>query len=160
MWEEGEAGREAQEVGSCNICIGINVRRLILWSDSCGGQNRNIMLVLMLKAALTEHNSIEEIHIRFLESGHSFLPNDSDFAKIECSLKRQDRVYTPNDYIRIMKNCKRNNPLKVHIMKTTDFLSTATLEKKNTTNRKKNRRWQTSFMAYYKGNNDKEGRNL
>ncbi|XP_037296660.1 uncharacterized protein LOC119189934 [Manduca sexta] len=104
VWVEGEAGRGAQEVGSCLIQhiserLDTKVKRLILWCDSCGGQNRNIKLTLMLKAMLNGHPTLDQINIRFLESGHSFLPNDSDFGKIECALKRQQRLYTPDDYI-------------------------------------------------------------
>lgn len=48
------AGKGAQEVGSCLLKylgthISDDVEELILWSDSCGGQNRNIKIVLMLK---------------------------------------------------------------------------------------------------------------
>lgn len=53
IWVEGEAGRGAQEVGSCLIKFIKNhlrdgVEKLVLWSDCCGGQNRNIKIVLML----------------------------------------------------------------------------------------------------------------
>ncbi|CAH1646168.1 unnamed protein product [Spodoptera littoralis] len=141
VWVEGEAGRGAQEVGSCLIKhiterLDDNVKFLILWSDSCGGQNRNIKLILMLKAMLNEHPSLDQINIKFLESGHSFLPNDTDFGKIECALKRQQRLYTPDDYIHVMKTCKKTNPMHVHRMKNEDFLSSLKLEK-NIINRKK-----------------------
>ncbi|CAH1634669.1 unnamed protein product [Spodoptera littoralis] len=91
VWVEGEAGRGSQEVGSCLIKhiterLKDGVEILFLWSDSCGGQNRNIKLTLMLKALLNDHPTLKEIHHRFLESGHSFLPNDTDFGRIECSL--------------------------------------------------------------------------
>lgn len=75
------------------------VKNLILWSDSCGGQNRNIKLTLMLKALLNDHPTLETIRLRFLESGHSFLPNDTDFGRIEYALKLQQRLYTPDDYM-------------------------------------------------------------
>lgn len=141
VWVEGEAGRGAQEVGSCLIKhiterLNGDVKRLILWSDSCGGQNRNIKLTLMLKAVLNEHPTLDQINIRFLESGHSFLPNDTDFGKIECALKRQQRLYTPDDYIQVMKTCKKTKPMLVHRMKQEDFLSSSKLEK-IITNRKK-----------------------
>ena len=50
IWVEGEAGRGAQEVGSCLYKyiinnVGAGIEELRLWSDSCGGQNRNIKLV-------------------------------------------------------------------------------------------------------------------
>jgi hypothetical protein len=49
VWVEGEAGRGAQEVGSCLVRhigerLDSSVKRLILWSDSYRGQNRNIKL--------------------------------------------------------------------------------------------------------------------
>ncbi|KAL0821958.1 hypothetical protein ABMA28_005346 [Loxostege sticticalis] len=141
VWVEGEAGRGAQEVGSCLIKhiterLDSNVKCLILWSDSCGGQNRNIKLILMLKAMLNEHPTLDQINLKFLESGHSFLPNDTDFGKIECALKRQQRLYTPDDYIQVMKTCKKTNPMQVHRMHNENFLSSLKLEK-NIVNRKK-----------------------
>ncbi|CAH2100929.1 unnamed protein product [Euphydryas editha] len=67
--------------------------------------------------------------MKFLEPGHSFLPNDSDFAKIETRLKQHQRVYVVEDYIEITKKCKRVNPLKIIRMKPDDFLSSKMLEK-------------------------------
>lgn len=65
VWVEGEAGRGAQEVGSCLRKHILSdqfptVKNLILWSDSCGGQNRNIKIVLMMKAILEEHPTLEK----------------------------------------------------------------------------------------------------
>lgn len=87
VWVEGEAGRGAQEVGSClikyiNQKLKPTAEHLILWSDCCGGQNRNIKIVLMMKAILSSHPTLKIISFRFLESGHTFLPNDTDFSKI------------------------------------------------------------------------------
>ena len=54
VWDETTASRGAQEIASClrkyltsNGNQG-NKTELILWSDSCGGQNRNIKMALML----------------------------------------------------------------------------------------------------------------
>lgn len=141
VWVEGEAGRGSQEVGSCLIKhithrLKDGVETLLLWSDSCGGQNRNIKLTLMLKAVLHDHPTLKEIRHRFLESGHSFLPNDTDFGRIECALKHQQRLYTPEDYIQTMKNCRKVKPMIVHRLTKEDFLSSRNLETK-ITNRKK-----------------------
>ncbi|CAG9828337.1 unnamed protein product [Diabrotica balteata] len=51
VWLEGQAGRDAQEVSSClrkHIMANVDkdVTNLTLWSDLCGGQNRNIKIVL------------------------------------------------------------------------------------------------------------------
>lgn len=100
VWLEGEAGRGAQEVGSTlkkhiHTQLGDKVQELILWSDSCGGLNRNIKLALMMKYILNNHPTLKQITLRFLISDHSFLPNDSDFGDIECALKLQQRLYAP-----------------------------------------------------------------
>lgn len=44
-------------------------------------------------------------------------------------------VYTAEDYISIIKKCKKRKPLQVYKMNKADFYSTEKLEK-NTTNRK------------------------
>ncbi|KAJ8881134.1 hypothetical protein PR048_017607 [Dryococelus australis] len=64
-----------------------SVKKLILWSDSCGGQNRNIRLIIMLMYTLQNHASLESITLRFLPSSRSFLPNDSEFGDVEYALK-------------------------------------------------------------------------
>lgn len=141
LWLEGQAGRGAQEVGSClrkyvKQHVSLSVKYLNLWSDSCGGQNRNIKMVLILKCILEESDSLEEIRLNFLVSGHSFLPNDSDFGDVECAIKKQQKLYSPNDYAKIMKTCRKKNPITVNFMEKEDFISTRKIEKE-ITNRKK-----------------------
>lgn len=133
VWTENEAGRGAQEIASCltkhiKENISDKTTELTLWSDSCGGQNRNIKMTLMLKAVLS-HSSLKIIRMRFLVSGHSFLPNDSDFSDVECALKHQQRLYLPEDYIRIMEECRTKNKFKVSRMLSSEFYGTAELEK-------------------------------
>ncbi|CAH0553148.1 unnamed protein product [Brassicogethes aeneus] len=94
VWKEGTAGRGAQEVGSClkkfvDMYLTPETEELILWSDSCGGQNRNIKIVLLLKAILEAHPLLKTIYLKYLIPGHSFLPNDTDFGEIERSIKYQ-----------------------------------------------------------------------
>lgn len=135
IWIEGEAGRGAQEVGSClRKYIAMNnisesVENLIFWSDSCGGQNRNIKMVLMMKCILEETLHLKSIRIRFLVSGHSFLPNDSDFGDVECAIKKQNKIFSPQDYINIMRTCRRKRRININRMVKDDFVSTKKLEK-------------------------------
>lgn len=134
VWVEGETGKGAQKTGSCFMYhlkkfLKSGVKNLILWSDSCGGQNRNIKIVLLLKVLLANHATLQTISHRFLEPGHTYLPNDTDFGKIETALKSQQKIYTPDEYIDVMRSCKKKNPLTVTRMKTVDFYSTAKLEK-------------------------------
>lgn len=140
IWKEGVAGRGAQEVGSClkkfiDLRLKEGVQDLILWSDSCGGQNRNIKIVLMLKKVLSEHPTLQTIYFKYLESGHSFLPNDTDFAQIERALKLQVRIYTLDEFKSIIEKSKKHNPFEVIDMNSEDFFSTQDIEKQ-ITNRK------------------------
>ncbi|KAJ8894309.1 hypothetical protein PR048_006928 [Dryococelus australis] len=116
IWVEGQAGRGAQEVFSClqkhlMERLPEGKKHVILWSVSNGGQNRNIKLVLMLKAVLASHPTLETVAMKFLIPGHSFLPN-------------------------IMRFCCNKNKLTVTEMRNGDFVGSACLEKK-ITNRKK-----------------------
>lgn len=72
----------------------------------------------------------QTITLKYLESGHTFLPNDTDFSKIESQLKYHDRIYTAEEHSNVIKSCKKKKPLEVYKMKTNDFLSTKKIEKK------------------------------
>lgn len=140
VWCENEAGRGAQEVGSCLLKhietqLAPEVQHLTLWSDSCGGQNRNIKMILLLKHILHRSTQLSDITLKFLCSGHSFLPNDADFSDIESALKHQQRLYLPTEYMNIMKTCRKKNPFVVTKMDGADFVSVSNLEK-NIVNRK------------------------
>lgn len=84
MWDESQASRGSQEVGSCLRTYlkehPTTAKHLILYSDSCGGQNRNInMACLLLHIACSDDYSYDSIDHKFMISGHSYLPNDRDF---------------------------------------------------------------------------------
>ncbi|XP_039281706.1 uncharacterized protein LOC111064507 isoform X2 [Nilaparvata lugens] len=141
VWMENIASRGAQEVGSClrkNILnhVGPNVSELNLWSDSCGGQNRNIKIVLLLQTLFQEMPFLEKIRFKYLIPGHSFMPNDSHFGDVESALRFQQRIYCPQDYINIMKSCRKKNKFIVTEINGEDFKSTEVIEK-SITNRKK-----------------------
>lgn len=140
LWLENEGGKGTQEVGSClrkYILSNIKspVTDLILWADSCGGQNRSIKLVLMLIHTMQHHTSLQSITLRFLLSGHSFLPNDANFGVIESQLKTQQRLYTLEDYAESIQKSKKNKKFEVSRMIPSDMLSVRPLEQA-ITNRK------------------------
>lgn len=87
LWDETVASRGPQEVGSCLLhYIKTNVRskRLVMYSDQCGGQNRNIKMAVLCNYIVSSPDfTVTEIHHKFLVSGHSYLPCDQDFGLIE-----------------------------------------------------------------------------
>lgn len=68
VWLEHEASKGTQEVGSSLkkyiATIKPSVKKLILWSDACGGQNRSIKLILILIHVLQNHLTLESISVR------------------------------------------------------------------------------------------------
>jgi len=133
VWLETEGGRGSQDIGSALIkhvktYVPESVRHLILWSDSCGGQNRNIRITLLMQHLLQNSTHLQSIRFRFRIPGHSFLPNDSEFGDVECA-KRQQRLYLPADIIAVMKDCRRRNKFIVTRLASTDFFSVADVEK-------------------------------
>lgn len=74
------------------------MKRLILWSDSCRGQNRNVKLTLMLKALLNYYPTLQTISLRFLE----FRPGFPTWTQILAAIKLLQRLYTPEDYMQII----------------------------------------------------------
>ena len=102
MWHEAIASMGAQEVASCLKHFVFNnfpreIKHLTAWSDSCGGQNRNIKVCTMWMHLLAVTN-LETVHHRFLESGHSYVPCDKDFGDIERASKYHHIVYTPEEW--------------------------------------------------------------
>ena len=104
IWLETEGNRGSREITSC-LYKTMNERQRrqphkewILWSDSCGGQNRNItMLIFLLRMVYSEFGIGKIIH-RFPETGHSFLPNDQDFCLIEKAKQRAKPIYSVDEY--------------------------------------------------------------
>lgn len=142
VWDEVEGGRGSQDIASCLVKhIKVNApsqKHIIMYSDSCTGQNRNIKTSLsMLKLVQDPEISVDTIDHKFLVSGHSYLPNDGEFGIIESASRRHGLIYGPDQWIDIIKNAKRKEPhFNVTQMNNNEFLSTAALES-SITNRKK-----------------------
>ena len=95
-----------------------------IYSDACGGQNRNIFLVcLWMHIVASDEYSFTEIDHKFMISGHSFLPNDRDFGQIEQSRKKVMQIYVPEDWENVVRQARRKNPFMVSRMKREDFVS-------------------------------------
>ena len=60
-------------------------------------------------------------------SGHSYLPNDCDFSSIEIVKWRAGQVYVPEEWYKLVRDCRRVNAFHVEEMKQVDFVSLKTL---------------------------------
>lgn len=103
------------------------VTKLFIFSDGCGGQNRNHTVVRFLCAlAETRFSSIR---------GHSFLSCDRDFAVIKRVIKHYDRVNSVKQYMRLILAATNNNRFRVCLVETSNILDF--------------KKW---WMVYYKKN--------
>ena len=93
-WPETLAKRGSDEVVSCLHAtfaqLPPEVTALRLYSDGCGGQNKNNNVMRYL-FSLVYIGRFRYIRHTFPVRGHSFLPNDRDFGRTE--VKKQQNLY-------------------------------------------------------------------
>jgi hypothetical protein len=136
VWDESIASRGADEIGSCLIdyCQQLaakGMKTLTCYSDSCGGQNRNSKIALIWMY-IVQTTDIEEINHKFMISGHSYLPNDTEFGIIERATKKATEIYVPEQWYRLVSKCNKKTPFKVVQMTSEQFFSTKPLLDKST----------------------------
>lgn len=93
---------------------------------------------MLLKLVASDSNNINIIDHKFMVSGHSFLPNDSDYGSIEIYAKNK-HIYVPDNWYKIISKCRRNKPFHVSKMYQQDFKSTKNLQNTITKRKKKYR---------------------
>ena len=92
----------------------LSLHRLVLWSDTCGGQNRNFNMTAFLITLVNDSNlSINKVTHRYLWSRHSFLPNDTDFSHTEKKKKYAMGIDSAEEYIELMKNARKTKKFDV-----------------------------------------------
>lgn len=102
VWTENIAKRGSSEIASCldyyiQHNIEPNIKKLVIFSDNCAGQNKNRNIVLSCLRNI-HSGRFDFIKHYFLIPGHSYLPCDRDFGNIEQKI-RHIPVYTPDHYI-------------------------------------------------------------
>ena len=139
LWPETAGKRGASEIGTCLmktlLSLPKSTTHVSLFSDCCGGQNRNRYMSACLSYVVrTSH--IKVIEQKFLESGHTQMEVDSIHSAIEASKKKVD-VYHPNDWVNVIKLARRSNPYKVVQLEHDDFIDMKDLEERLFRNVKK-----------------------
>lgn len=127
VWDEVTGGRGSIEITSClRKWIGMEhdekaFNNLIVFSDNCGGQNKNINVILNY---LHEVHSgrLKNIEHVYLMPGHSFLPCDSAFGNIERKFIRESNIYDFDSYCNIIQNAT-SSQYQVVRMSQQDFLN-------------------------------------
>ncbi|KAJ8895339.1 hypothetical protein PR048_000670 [Dryococelus australis] len=103
-------------------CLPNTVQHLVLYSDSCVGHNENFTVITFL-ISLIHNDHFDTIRHQFLVSGHTYMPCDRDFGLHEAEKIKRQYVYTPEDWIDVIRKSRRRNPFNVYKMNGSDFLS-------------------------------------
>ncbi|KAE9544349.1 hypothetical protein AGLY_001528 [Aphis glycines] len=120
------------EIGSCLLkwiqTLPTEVTNITLYSDSCGGQNRNHNIMALMIYIIQTTNIIQIEH-KFMESGHSMMEVDSMHSAIE-NAKRNVPIYGAQDWLTIFQVARstrnRNKskpPYEVKEMQYKDFMN-------------------------------------
>lgn len=125
MWHEGIGGRGANEIASCLFKVASTEghfprKRLVLWCDNCGAQNKNQMLLMSI-IYLVHKGFYRSIDVKYLVSGHSYMNCDRDFGVIEKKRKAAKAI-TPKDLEALVASAKLTTPFTVVSMNTDDFI--------------------------------------
>lgn len=111
VWGEHDRPKGSNEIASavyhrlCNLEIPENIECIRLFADGCGRQNKNTILMTMCSYWLTmkSPSNIKKMEIIFPVVGHSFIPPDRVFARIEKAVKSKESIVSPAEYIEIFK---------------------------------------------------------
>lgn len=106
-WTEDKHHKGANEIASAVFYTLNNsnldgIEKVRLVADGCGGQNKNsIMLAMCFKWLST--SPVKEIELVFPIVGHSYIPPDRVFGKIEKVLRKIEQIVEPSEYLNIFK---------------------------------------------------------
>lgn len=91
-------------------CLTTDRKPVVIFSDGCTYQNRNVVL----SNALFEFSKRHGITLtqKILEPGHTQMECDSVHAAIERKLKNRE-IHLPSDYQSVTKEARKNNPYEV-----------------------------------------------
>ena len=116
VWDEVTGGRGSDEVATC-LMKWIELRQnegqkfdvLRVFCDNCGGQNKNIFVILAA-LRLIHAKKLLRIEFVFMVSGHSYMPCDRSFGNIEKNFKRDNMgLQTTENYVKRIRQAVTPN---------------------------------------------------
>uniref|UniRef100_A0A915I7V9 DUF7869 domain-containing protein n=1 Tax=Romanomermis culicivorax TaxID=13658 RepID=A0A915I7V9_ROMCU len=97
LWDETHGARGSVEIGTCLLTYLRNfpahIKKVILFSDNCSGQNRNQHVASMFALAVVALPNIESIEHKFLVKGHTQMECDSIHAGIEVEKRESLHLF-------------------------------------------------------------------
>lgn len=124
-YHEGQALKGPNEVSSfLNDYIRENVpaeiTELHLFCDGCPGQNKNNTVIKFLLALSASLNI--KIILYFPQRGHSFNDCDRDFATVKRNIRREDRLFTHQQYVDLIHSSTKGGKFNVKTITHSDII--------------------------------------
>ncbi|CAH2103934.1 unnamed protein product [Euphydryas editha] len=112
IWNESEAKRGANEVATIlnkyiqDVDERKTIRNLILYSDSCPGQNKNKIVLAAVHNALLQAKNLESIQLNYLLPGHTEMTVDSIHSTIEQAV-RNTIIWAPSQWATVAQLARK-----------------------------------------------------
>lgn len=132
MWDESIAGRGGNEMASCLLKYVMTLKNndpevthLIIWSDNCPSQNRNIHMIMCYFFILHAAPQLKVIEHKYLLRGHTHMEADMVHSLIERESKKLAAfsIMWPWDWQQIARMCGNRLRFDVTGMESEDFKS-------------------------------------
>lgn len=109
-WTEDQAKKGSNQIASamCHRLMNTNfdgIHTMRFFADGCGGQNKNVQVFCMASWWLANKapKSVHTVQLVYPVTGHSYLPPDRVFGRIEKSIRKEEEILSPADYEEIAK---------------------------------------------------------
>lgn len=127
MWSETDGGRGSNQIASCVAkhmnTLPSQVKHVVLYSDTCGGQNKNSTMLGMFMSIVKNNSNLEIIDHKFLVPGHTHMECDADHAQIEKKKKKTKmQIFHPHDWMQLVRQTGEKRKFQVIEMGQQDFL--------------------------------------
>lgn len=85
-------------------CVRWKYSNLHLYCDSCPAQNKNsTVMAALLMFVNSPRNPFQSVKVVFPIRGHSYLPPDQVFGRVEKVYRRQELIKMPDSYVSILE---------------------------------------------------------
>lgn len=126
-WGESDGKRGSCEIATCLLRYlkevdSKGVKTLLLYCDNCAGQNKNKVILSMIKHFLKQSKNLQVVQLNYLLAGHTYMPVDSMHAVIEREVKKLI-VWAPSQWPTFMESSRKQpQPYSVNVVEHTEFI--------------------------------------
>lgn len=120
VYHEGMGKKGPNEVCSfimdyINREIPTNIRNFHIFSDGCGGQNKNHSVIRMC-LGLVDLKRFQTVNEYFPIRGHSYMPCDRNFAMVKRKINKNDRIFLLKDYVSLIVSSSTKKNFSVYLI--------------------------------------------